>query len=146
MIYKHYINVSFKDKDLAKKLGAKWDDKEKKWFYYENDNPLIDEEHNNYLPIISQWFPPRIEYKKEIIYVRFKTGNEILDYLDIKKENLYRLKSKDKDLDGCMMLKGKDGHYDRFFMDIYAKSDLNSEEIHILEQWLIENFPFIRKE
>jgi PhoPQ-activated pathogenicity-related protein len=31
-----YINIAFENKDAAKLLGAKWDLKNKKWFYYNN--------------------------------------------------------------------------------------------------------------
>ena len=30
---KHYINIAFKDKNIAKKLGAKWDVAQKSWYY-----------------------------------------------------------------------------------------------------------------
>ena len=31
--HKHYININYDNKDAAKLLGAKWDSKEKKWYY-----------------------------------------------------------------------------------------------------------------
>ena len=34
---KNYLKVSFERKDEAKLLGAKWDPKEKKWYYLENN-------------------------------------------------------------------------------------------------------------
>ncbi len=34
---KIYLNVPFNDKDDAKKLGAKWDYKKKKWFIFDNN-------------------------------------------------------------------------------------------------------------
>ena len=37
---KTYINISFKNKDTAKKLGAKWDTNKKSWYY---DNKISDE-------------------------------------------------------------------------------------------------------
>ena len=36
-----YLNVDFKDKDEAKKLGAKWDANAKKWYAINNDKELI---------------------------------------------------------------------------------------------------------
>lgn len=29
---KHYLNVSYEDRDLAKKLGARWDPSVKRWY------------------------------------------------------------------------------------------------------------------
>lgn len=29
---KHYLNVAYKDRDLAKKLGAKWDPSVRRWY------------------------------------------------------------------------------------------------------------------
>ena len=37
-----YLNVGFKDKDEAKKLGAKWDANAKKWYAINNDKELIE--------------------------------------------------------------------------------------------------------
>ena len=34
---KIYLNVPFNDKDDAKKLGAKWDYKKKKWYIFDNN-------------------------------------------------------------------------------------------------------------
>ena len=34
---KYYLNVSYERKDEAKLLGAKWDPKEKKWYYLDNN-------------------------------------------------------------------------------------------------------------
>lgn len=36
--HKHYLNVPYAQKDVAKKLGAKWDPKKKKWYIFD-DNP-----------------------------------------------------------------------------------------------------------
>lgn len=129
---KNYITVDFEDKELAKQLGAKWDNEKKSWFYYDNGK----------LAKISKWFPVRIKTNTETVFVRFKSGEEIIKHLGINKEKLYRLETKDKDLDGCVMVKGNDGNYNKFFMDIYSKSDLNDEEIRILEKWLMNNFPY----
>ena len=30
--YRQYLNVPFKEKDEAKKLGARWDNDKKKWY------------------------------------------------------------------------------------------------------------------
>lgn len=29
---KHYLNVAYKDRDLAKRLGAKWDKSVQRWY------------------------------------------------------------------------------------------------------------------
>lgn len=29
---KHYLNVAYKDRDLAKRLGAKWDPSVRRWY------------------------------------------------------------------------------------------------------------------
>lgn len=34
---KNYLNINYKDKNKAKKLGAIWDKNEKKWFYYDDN-------------------------------------------------------------------------------------------------------------
>ena len=32
MAAKHYLNVAYKDRDLAKRLGAKWDPSVRRWY------------------------------------------------------------------------------------------------------------------
>ena len=32
MATKHYLNVAYKDRDLAKRLGAKWDASVRRWY------------------------------------------------------------------------------------------------------------------
>ena len=32
MAHKRYINVAYKDRDMAKKLGARWDPSVKRWY------------------------------------------------------------------------------------------------------------------
>ena len=34
---KIYLNIPFEEKEMIKKLGGKWDNKNKSWFYYENN-------------------------------------------------------------------------------------------------------------
>lgn len=78
---KNYINVNFEDKDLAKKLGAKWDNERKSWFYYDNEK----------LAKISKWFPTsknepiKIAVPKKI---HFFTGEEILNFLGYSREEI----------------------------------------------------------
>lgn len=36
VIKKHYLNVPFSQKDVAKKLGARWDKNVKKWYFLDN--------------------------------------------------------------------------------------------------------------
>jgi len=36
---KHYLNVAYKDRDLAKRLGAKWDPSVRRW-YCPSGSPL----------------------------------------------------------------------------------------------------------
>ena len=136
MAEKVYINVPYKDKDLAKKLGAKWDKEKNQWFYYDNDYPDMDFVKGNYLALISKWFPPKIEkvYQKEIKYSRFKTPDEILDYLGIFPSDLFHLSCSDQDFDGSLMLRGKNGANNRFMLDILHESDLNDFEISIFQK------------
>ena len=39
MAVKHYLNVDYKDRDLAKRLGAKWDPSVRRW-YCPSGSPL----------------------------------------------------------------------------------------------------------
>ena len=39
MAVKHYLNVTYKDRDLAKRLGAKWDPSVRRW-YCPSGSPL----------------------------------------------------------------------------------------------------------
>jgi len=32
MAVKHYLNVAYKDRDMAKRLGAKWDPSVRRWY------------------------------------------------------------------------------------------------------------------
>ena len=86
---RNYINVPPWEKELAKDLGAKWDGEKRSWFYYENDDPKIDELHNNELVKIAKWFPPKIEkVYPPPIKLRFFTGEEILEFLGLKREDI----------------------------------------------------------
>jgi len=38
-VTKHYLNVAYKDRDLAKRLGAKWDPSVRRW-YCPSGSPL----------------------------------------------------------------------------------------------------------
>ena len=41
MAVKHYLNVDYKDRDLAKRLGAKWDASVRRW-YCPSGSPLAE--------------------------------------------------------------------------------------------------------
>lgn len=90
---KIYLKVDFAHNNLAKELGAKFDGEKKKWYYWKNDDPEIDEMHDNKLRFIADWFWPKIITKYiDVIKpepIRFYTGEEILNFLERKRSDIY---------------------------------------------------------
>ena len=76
---KNYIDVPFDDKELAKQLGARWDNEKKSWFYYDRSQ----------ISKVKKWFPPEIEkvfVPTEVPQkLTFYTGEEILNYLGVQR-------------------------------------------------------------
>lgn len=86
------IDVKFKDKELAKELGAKWDAVKQTWYYDDYSK----------LSIIAKWLPKNKVYEKielnekEIcdrffsLSTRFQDGKQIIEYLGFKEKNLVK--------------------------------------------------------
>ena len=86
---KVYLKVDFAHNKLAKELGAKFDGEKKKWYYWKNDDPEIDELHGNKLRFIADWIPPIIETEYKHVEkpepLHYFTGEEILEFLGFKR-------------------------------------------------------------
>ncbi len=77
---KIFLEVSFKDKDRVKNLGAKWDKDLKKWY--------ITEEHS--LNDFREFFPEDFDIKKEIRDTETKSTSEICRELRISRDEFLK--------------------------------------------------------
>ncbi|MFA6397133.1 MAG: DUF5710 domain-containing protein [Sulfurimonas sp.] len=136
-----YLNVPFNEKELAKSLGAKWNQKTQKWVIPFNETTELDK--------IFRWFPPKIE--KQMIELsdysivekfkklesRFKCGKEVLDYLGIKRENISIgtgfCAQCDSHHHGCWVVGSYCLHH---AWNQYNGKPLSQKEVFILEEYL----------
>jgi ribonuclease HI len=71
---KHYLNIDYESKDVVKDLGAKWDSKEKKW-YYTDDIPDDNKREINLIELActtNKELVPIIEEKQDEVKVYLK--------------------------------------------------------------------------
>jgi ribonuclease HI len=98
---KNYINISYFNKELAKNLGAKWDNNKKSWYY---DNTLSDEniinlkklEYNNNNSFTSDVSSSTNDTNKNYINISFNKKNIAKSYgakWDNNKKSWYYLDS-----------------------------------------------------
>lgn len=138
---KTILNVKFKDKELAKSLGARWNIKDRTWYL---------DEYLSKLKIIQKWFPESEIIQKNIdddeiverfykIPCRFKTGKEILVYLGVKRKDIK------EDTGFCIMC---DSDYiERYILkehkielhhlwDAHTDKELSAREEYLLYEYL----------
>lgn len=140
---KIFLFVPFEEKDEAKKLGAKWDKEEKKWFIYKD---------NNNVDLFSKWLVKRnyiinLELVKEsFIHALYNAGldttsNEII--FDGKIHRIPTLDDKKGRLSGaylCHLDKAPAGFIQNFksgFKEnwVYKKSENNTKKSPTLRQY-----------
>jgi ribonuclease HI len=79
-IIKHYINVNYDRKDMIKSLGAKWDLKEKKW-YYTDDLPECSKQSINQIEL------EYINTKELVPIIEESVENTKKNYINISFKN-----------------------------------------------------------
>lgn len=92
---KVYINIAFENKDAAKLLGAKWDLKNKKWFYYNN----ISDENKEKLKNLEEKKVTQIVIPKNYLNINYAKKNIAKSYgakWDIVEKKWYYLDTLDE--------------------------------------------------
>ena len=130
------LKVPFKDKDLAKKLGAWWDPQNKVWFVPEKTNPFRFE----------KWLPPMIDWSPNIWANHFYIGQASRSCWQCKKSTqvysffldryeLLDFTNGDGDSDPIM-----EWTTDPFPSFVYYISRLNQEAMGAIERFTSQYF------
>lgn len=80
---KYYINCSYAEKDEAKKLGARWDPTQKKWYYVNEADKTkfekwIPKEINKDIPNLINIFNEKFQKGKSKYYINTRYGKKSL--------------------------------------------------------------------